>query len=292
MRIGLALPAMLDGLDRDGVLGWARRIEADGYATIGFGERIAYRNLEMFSVLSAAAAVTERVDIAASVVVLPLHSEVWVAKQMATLDLLSGGRAVLGVGVGGRAEDYQALGRPFERRWSRLDDQVARLRRLWDGEPPAQGLDPVGPPPTRSIPIISAGVGPKSIARSAVWADGIDHFELDPTPASLGAAVDRTHQAWEAAGRDEAPTLMTSWWIGLGPQPLEQLQAYARHYLGVFGPELAGALAASCTSAGPDAVRAAVEAAEAAGYDEIQLVPTSTDLAQLDELTEVLADHL
>jgi alkanesulfonate monooxygenase SsuD/methylene tetrahydromethanopterin reductase-like flavin-dependent oxidoreductase (luciferase family) len=90
MRIGLALPAMLHGLDRRLVLDWARRIEADGYSSVGFGERIAYRNLEMFSVLSAAAAVTERVDIAASVVVLPMHSEVWVAKQMATLDVISG----------------------------------------------------------------------------------------------------------------------------------------------------------------------------------------------------------
>ena len=167
MRIGLALPAMLDGLDRSLVLDWARRIEADGYATIGFGERISYRNLEMFSVLSAAAAVTERVDIAASVVVLPMHSEVWVAKQMATLDVLSGGRAVLGVGVGGRAEDYEALDAPFAQRWDRLDAQVARIRRLWDGEPAVPGQVAVGPPPVRRIPIVSAGVGPRSLARSA-----------------------------------------------------------------------------------------------------------------------------
>ena len=85
---------------------------------------------------------------------------------------------------------------------------------------------------------------------------------------------------------------MTSWWFALGPDPLPQLQAYARHYLGVFGPELAGALAEGCTAAGPAAVRAAVEAAVAAGYDEIQLVPTVTDLAQLDELTALLADLL
>lgn len=292
MRIGLALPAMLDGLDRRLLLAWARRIEADGYTTVGFGERISYRNLELFTVLGAAAAVTERVDIAASVVVLPMHSEVWVAKQMATLDLVSGGRGVLGVGVGGRAEDYQALGRPFERRWDRLDAQVARLRRLWDGEPPMPGLDPVGPPPTRRIPILSAGVGPRSLARSAAWADGINGFELDPTAGALTAAADRTRAAWDAAGRSEAPVVMTSWWVALGRDPLPQLQAYARHYLGVFGDELAGALARSCTAAGPDAVRASVEAAAAAGYDEIQLVPTVTDLAQLDELTALLGDLL
>ena len=84
------------------------------------------------SLLSAAAAVTERVDVAASVVVLPMHSEVWVAKQMATLDVVSGGRAVLGVGVGGRTEDYEALGRDAGRRWDRIDEIDDRARgRFW-----------------------------------------------------------------------------------------------------------------------------------------------------------------
>jgi alkanesulfonate monooxygenase SsuD/methylene tetrahydromethanopterin reductase-like flavin-dependent oxidoreductase (luciferase family) len=292
MRIGLALPAMLDGLEGRSLLEWARRIEADGYSTIGFGERVAYRNLEMLSVLSAAAAVTERVDIAASVVVLPMHSEVQVAKQIATLDLISGARAVLGVGVGGRSEDYAAVDAPFDRRWDRLDAQVARIRRIWDGEPAVPGQAAVGPPPVHRIPIMSAGVGPRSLARSATWADGINGFELDPSPTALSAAAGRTRAAWDAAGRTKAPVVMTSWWIALGPDPLPQLQAYARHYLGVFGPALAEALAASCTSAGPDAVRAAVEAAAAAGYDEIQLVPTVTDLTQLDELTALLSDLL
>lgn len=292
MRIGLALPAMLDGLDRRRLLDWARRIEADGYSTIGFGERISYRNLELFTVLSAAAAVTERVDVAASVVVLPMHSEVWVAKQMATLDVVSGGRAVLGVGVGGRTEDYEALGRTAARRWDRIDEQVGRIRRLWEGDAPGAGLDPVGPPPLHRIPIMSAGVGPRSLARSAAWADGINGFELDPAPTALTAAADRTRAAWHEAGRADAPVVMTSWWFALGADPVEQLRGYARHYLGVFGADLAGALAASCTAAGPSAVRAAVEAAAAAGYDEIQLVPTTVSLADLDALTELIADLL
>lgn len=292
MRIGVALPAMLDGLDRRLLLEWVRRIEADGYTTIGFGERVSYRNLELFTVLAAAAALTERVDIAASVVVLPLHSEVWVAKQMATLDVISGGRAVLGVGVGGRSADYTALGQPFERRWDRMDAQVARIRRVWDGEPPAAGLDPVGPRPAHRIPIVSAGVGRRSIARSATWADGINGFELDPTPMALTTGAQRTRDAWSAAGRPDPPFIMTSWWFALGPDPSSQLRHYARHYLGVFGSRVADALARTCTAAGPGAVRAAVEAAGAAGYDEIQLVPTSTDLAELTELTVLLRDLL
>src|SRR6188472_2646240 len=121
MRIGLSLPTMLPGCSRETVLGWSRRIEADGYDTIGFGERVAYHNLELFSTLSAAAAVTERVRIASTIVILPMHAEAWVAKQTATLDVLSGGRVTLGVGVGGRNEDYRAMESPFVARFDRLD---------------------------------------------------------------------------------------------------------------------------------------------------------------------------
>lgn len=284
---------MLDGVDRRTILDWSRRIESDGYASLGFGERIAYRNLEMFSTLSAAAAVTERVDLAATVVVLPMHSEVWVAKQMATLDVLSGGRAVLGVGVGGRQEDYDALGRPFGRRFERIDEQVRRIRRLWDGEPAGDGLDPVGPTPLHAIPILSGALGPKSLARSATWADGIAGFELDPSPDALAGSAQRVRDAWDGAGRADAPILMTSWWFTLGDDgDGERLADYARHYLGNFGADVADAMASMCTSSGPAAVRAGVEAAIEAGFDEVQLVPTTTDLAELDALTDLLADLL
>ena len=67
------------------------------------------------------------------------------------------------------------------------------------------------------------------------------------------------------------------------------MRSYAARYLSVFGAEFADALAASCTAAGPDAIRRAVDDARAAGFDEIQLVPTTTDIAELDRMAEVLA---
>jgi alkanesulfonate monooxygenase SsuD/methylene tetrahydromethanopterin reductase-like flavin-dependent oxidoreductase (luciferase family) len=279
---------MLPGMDRDTVLTWCRRIEDDGYSTIGFGERIAYRNLEMFTVLSAAAAVTERVTIASTIVILPMHSETWVAKQTATLDVLSGGRVTLGVGVGGRDEDYRALGRDPGRRFARLDQQVATIRDLWAGEPPGDGLDPIGPRPVHRIPILSGALGPKSIRRSAVWADGVAGFEMDPTRDAFAAARDRVDAAWEAAGRDAEPYRMTSFWFALGDGAPERLRAYARDYLGVFGPDLADALAASCTAHSADAVRRALDDLAELGYDEVQLVPTTGDIAELDRLTDLV----
>ena len=290
MRIGWSLPTMIAGIDGPTVIEWCRRIEADGYSSIGFGERIAYQNLEIFSVLSAAAAVTERVRLMSTIVVLPMHSETWVAKQSATLDVLSGGRYTLGVGVGGRNEDYRALGSPFDHRFDRLDAQVARIRSLWSQEPPAPDLDPVGPRPVQAdLPILSGAMGPKSIQRSARWADGIAGFEMDPSADALGRSAAAMTEAWDAAGRDRAPYRMTSFWCALGDDAESQLRTYAARYLSVFGPEFAEALAASCTAAGPDAIRRAVDDARAAGFDEIQLVPTTTDIAELDRMAEVLA---
>ncbi len=289
MKIGLSLPTMLPGVDREAVLGWSRRIEADGYDTIGFGERIAYHNLELFSVLAAAAAVTERVGIASTIVVLPMHSSAWIAKQSATLDVLSSGRYTLGVGVGGRNEDYRALNRSFDRRFARMDEQVAHIRSLWRGAPAGDGLDPVGPKPVQShIPILSGSLGPKSIARSAGWADGVAGFEMDPSAMYLQATADRITAAWHDAGRTDRPYLMTSFWFGLGDDASERLHAYARSYLGVFGDEAATAMASMCTAAGDDAVQRSVDEARAAGYDEIQLVPTTADLGELDRLTALL----
>jgi len=294
MKIGLSLPTMLgsgdgSGINRSSLLAWCRRIEDDGYDTLGIGERISYRNLEMFSVLSAAAAVTERVRLASTIVVLPMHSEVWVAKQTATLDVLSGGRVTLGVGVGGRREDYDALGRSFDHRFQRLDDQVERIRSVWAGDPPGAGLEPVGPTPIQEhLPILSGSMGPKSLARSAVWADGIAGFEMDPALPSLERSARAMTDAWDAAGRSTSPHRMTSFWFSLGDDAEERLRGYARHYLAIFGAELADALAASCTAAGTDGVRRAIDACRDAGFDEIQLVPTSADLGELDQLSSIV----
>ena len=136
MQIGMNLPVMVPGLDRATVLEWCRRIDAGPYSTLAAGERITFPNPEVMVTLSVAAAATERVKIAFTVVVLPLHhSPVLLAKQVATLDVLSGGRVVLGVGVGARVEDYRAADAPFDgKRLRRMERQVALMRRVWSGE--------------------------------------------------------------------------------------------------------------------------------------------------------------
>ena len=101
MDVGVALPTMAPDYSRATTLDWARRIDAGPFSSISCGERITFRNQEMMVVNAAAAALTERVRVFVNLVVLPFHPVPVIAKQLATLDVLSGGRVTVGVGVGG-----------------------------------------------------------------------------------------------------------------------------------------------------------------------------------------------
>ena len=158
--------------------------------------------------LSAAAVVTERVRLFANLVVLPAHPVAVVAKQLATLDQLSGGRLTVGVGVGGRGHDFRAAERPREGRHATLDTQVAELRRLWAGEPPFPRADPVGPGARHrpTVPILAGAMGPKAMARAARWADGVSGFSIAGDVGEMAATFRLAEQAWTEAGRTTAPS--------------------------------------------------------------------------------------
>jgi len=290
VRIGLTLPSMIAGVDRATTLEWCRRIDAGPFSSLSMGERITYPNLELWAVLAAAAAVTERVRIISTVVLLPAHDAVMVAKQAATLDVLSGGRFTLGVGVGGREDDYRAIGASFERRHARMDDQVDVMRRIWAGER-IDGHAPVGPEPVQAggPPLLAGAMGPKAIARASHWARGLAGFSLGPDIDECDAAFRRCETEWANAGRTEKPELITSCWIALGPKGRTQLDAYVAGYLGNFGGDVGSSFAALCRvdAAGP--LRVAIRGLAAVGCDELILVPTTPDVAEIDRIEAVIA---
>ena len=153
---------------------WARRSEQAGFSSLATIDRLNYPNYESLVALSAAAAGTERIRLATTVLLAPLRiSTPLFAKQAATLDNISGGRLRLGLAVGQREDDYRALGLDFGSRGEIFDEQLAELRALWDGRG-GDGLDRFGPRPFREGGpelMIGGSVG-ASFRRAARYASG------------------------------------------------------------------------------------------------------------------------
>ncbi|MDH3685851.1 MAG: LLM class flavin-dependent oxidoreductase [Myxococcales bacterium] len=291
MQIGMTLPTMAPDVADHRLFDWIDRIESGPFSTIAVGERIAFPNPEAWVVLAAAVARTKRVRVASTLAIAPLRSTAWLAKQVATLDVLSEGRFVLGLGVGGREEDYRAVGVSYARRHERLDAQVAEMRRLWAGEALDAETGAIGPTPTRAggPPLWTGASSERPLRRAAQWAEGVAGFSFGPDPAEVRHGFDAADRAWEEAGRAGRPRHVTSFWYALGPGAEERLAAYARRYLAVFGEAAATALSALCLAAGEERLRDLLAQLRDAGADEVLLVPTTADPAELARTEEILA---
>ena len=287
----MTLPTMLPH-GRDELLAWCRAIDEGPWSSLAVPERVTYTSHSLMVQLGAAAALTERVRLWTTIVILPAHPAAQIAKDAASVDRLSNGRLTVGVGVGGREHDYRALEASMERRWQRMDDQVALMRRIWAGEPPFEGADPVGPPPVQQggPPLVAGVLGPKAMARAAKWAGGVDDSStvtsIDAT--AFAGVVERIRSAWKDAGRDEPPHISASLWYALGDDAQERVRGYAYDYLKIFGDDFATAMADSADCASPQALQDAVTAAAEAGCDELFLVPTTADVTELDRTREAL----
>jgi alkanesulfonate monooxygenase SsuD/methylene tetrahydromethanopterin reductase-like flavin-dependent oxidoreductase (luciferase family) len=292
MKVGLHLPVMVPGLDRAKILSWSRRIDEGPFSTLAVGERINFPNPEAMVTLSAAAAVTERVALAFGVLVLPMHRPVLLAKQIATLDVLCGGRLSVGVGVGGRREDYEAIGAVYDRRLlSRLEDGVATMRRAWAGEIMGPGiLGPVGPEPLQAggPEIMLGALFPQSIRRGARWADGISAFSFGPTFDDVAEKFELARAAWAEAGRAKPPRLVTGFWFALGADGREQMGTYLERYLRFMGEDAGRNLLPHCLATSPEGVKQALRICSDAGAEEVVLSPTTTDADEVHRLADLI----
>ena len=238
----MSLPTMAPGYTAATTLDWARAIDAGPYSTLSTGERITFDNPDWLVTLSAAAVVTERVRLFANLVVLPAHPVAVVAKQLATLDQLSGGRLTVGVGVGGRGHDFRAAERPTAGRHATLDTQVAELRRLWTGERPFPRADPVGPAPAQGadVPSWPGPWGPRPWPGPRGGPTGSAASASRARSTRWRPVSDLAEQAWADAGRDDPPRRVSGCFYvldGDDDRAAATLEAFARRYLTIFGAE-------------------------------------------------------
>jgi probable F420-dependent oxidoreductase len=253
LRIGLHALGIGTGANRDVIDAVARRAEHRGFATLWSGEHVVMVDdqisrypyaddgkiavpadadwLDPTITLSFAAAATSTIRLATGVSLLPEHNPVIMAKQLASLDRLSGGRLTAGVGIGWSREEFDALGVPFERRGARTARYVEAMRTLWRDDPASYTSEFVSfdairvrPAPVRStIPIVVGGNSDSALKRVVDWADGWYGFNLD----DVDAVADRMRTINELCSSAGRSTDQLSVAVGVRSPSLADLEPLA-----------------------------------------------------------------
>jgi alkanesulfonate monooxygenase SsuD/methylene tetrahydromethanopterin reductase-like flavin-dependent oxidoreductase (luciferase family) len=267
MDIGIGLPNTVLGVDRRGVVDWAREAEQAGFASLGTIDRIAYDNYESLTTLAAAAAVTDKVRLTTDILIAPLRPAALLAKQAATVNGISDGRLVLGLAVGGREDDFEAVNVDFHRRGKIFDEQLEAMTEIWGESRPG---------------LLIGGTADVAYERAAKYADGWTQGGGPPEALREGKA--KLQEAWKAAGRDGAPRTMALFYFALGDNAEED----ARNSLGTYYAFLGDYAEQIVQSAAKDAdtVRQYLSAFEAEGVDEVICFPAAADPAQVELLAE------
>ena len=229
MRIGVVFPQTEIGQDPAVIRDYAQAVESMGYTHIlafdsvvganpnrpgGWDSQYTYQHAfhEPFVLFGFCAGVTRRIELVTGIVILPQRQTALVAKQAAAVDVLSGGRLRLGIGVGWNTVEFEALGENFKNRGKRVEEQLEVLRLLWTRElvtydgrwhrVPDAGIRPL--PVQQPIPVWMGGDSEVVIRRAARLADGwITLPTFRPGPAGQ-QTVDRLHGLVREAGRDPA----------------------------------------------------------------------------------------
>lgn len=287
MRLGVWLPtAMPHGLERAEFLEWVRFAEDAGFDTLGTVDRPNYDMWDPLASLAAAAAVTERIRLATTVMQLPVRNAVVVAKQAAVIDRVSGGRLSLGVSLGGREDDYEVLGATMEHRVTRFREQIATMRELWaraHESTPEHG-NPGPAPAQRPGPRIWMGAGTEKGYRRAIeLADGFI-FTAAVKPPQIEPVIAQMREWVAEAGKPDF-TFSAIAYVAIGGEG-ELAEAVANHSR--YYPQLPGPAEEGIHHGPIDAVAEVVDSYAALGLDLLVALPEVRDLRQL----ELLAEHV
>ncbi|HEY6749174.1 MAG TPA: LLM class flavin-dependent oxidoreductase [Mycobacteriales bacterium] len=282
MDIGIGLPTTLP-VDGPAVVDWARRAEDRGFSALATIDRLVYPNYDSLVALAAAAGATSRIALFPDILLAPAYPPVWLAKATGSLQALSGGRLTLGLGVGGRPDDFAAVDRPFEQRGRLMDETLELLHQAWAGEPVAGGEFAVTPAvPGGKVPILVGGNGPAAVRRTVTWGDG---WTIGGAPPQLAAeAAEKVRAAWRDAGRVGEPRLAALTYFGFGDDAT--LGESLRGYYGFLGDRAEFVVAGAVTT--PAEAKQRADDFAAAGFTDLMFDPAVPGLDQIDRLADAV----
>lgn len=284
MDVAIGLPNTVPGVEGKQLTEYARRAEDAGFSSLGTLDRLIYPGLEPLAALAAAAGVTERIALRTTVLLAPYRlNGPLLAKEAASVHVLSGGRLTLGLGLGWREDDYEASGLAFSERGRKLDEMLEEIERVWSGHDYgfAGGIGPdVSADPPK---LLLGGSVDASFKRAA--RHGIGWILGGGTPDQLADGKATVEREWEEAGREGEPYIAALAYFSLGDRGDDEARGYLGHYYAARGEDVAKAIIDSAAK-DADTVRGYKQAFADAGCDELFLFPCSSDPGQVDLLAE------
>jgi alkanesulfonate monooxygenase SsuD/methylene tetrahydromethanopterin reductase-like flavin-dependent oxidoreductase (luciferase family) len=285
MKIGIGLPNPVPGTPGRRLVDWGRRAEERGFSGLATIDRIVYPSHDTLTTLAAVAGATSRIGLLSNILVGPAYPAALVAKSAATIHGVSEGRFTLGLGVGGRPDDFAATGLDFHTRGRRLDEALELMRATWAGKPVGALSNPLASPVDGGeVPVLIGGTSDQAVERAARWGTGWTSGGAPPEAAA--AVVVKVERAWTAAGRTGEPRLAALAYFSLGDDVVEASHDYLRNYYAFLGDyaDVMGRRALRSEQAIADAVRAFGDA----GITELYFDPTTNDLHQVDRLADLV----
>ena len=288
MKIGFSLSNNQGIEDVREVLDLATRAEELGFDSVWASEhvfnvsyvqeRIGNRPYyEPLTILSYVAATTNTIGLGTSVLVLPYHNPIRLAKTAATLDVVSGGRLTLGVGVGVIEEELAAMGSPFSERGAITDETIAIMKELWTQENPTyqgrfhsfSGMK-FTPKPVQKphIPIIIGGTSRAAVRRAAKMGDGWHPTALDPE--NLSQKIHYLRDRAQAEGRDPSEIAVSV------SAPMGEAGREGRYSLG----------------ADPEEILQKAQTYEGLGVNRLVISSNTRDSSKLIPALEMLAERV
>ena len=293
MKVGIQIPEVERLVRWTEVAAMAKLIESAGFDSLWVGDHLLYRTeargahgpWEAWTQMAAIAAITERIEIGPLVAATSFHAPAMLAKKAATLDEISQGRFILGLGAGWNQTEYASFGFPYDRRASRFEEAFGIVRRLLAGEEVSHVgefyhvdrslIDPMGPTP--KIPLLIGSIGPRMLAITAPHMDMWNawHAWYGNRPDGLPTLMEPVREALVNAGRDPQEVEMTAAILMQFPGGSGREQASDEH----VAPPISGSVAELADWLGQW---------EAAGISHVQLVLDPITLKSIEQAAAVL----